>query len=188
MDDPDARLANKFAEFEKERDMTPVYEALDAVEAATGDVQASDVAARRGAISTWLRFLAALDQTIDPDWDPQREPIGVAPPLTNGVVHGSGEVDPATIRDPDVRARYVQALKASKEYAKQYSVQLQLRRVEERAMRDFERLIAGMYTDPAAHRPEFDRLLAASPVTDVRAAQLRALLADRDSSQADRAT
>jgi hypothetical protein len=171
----DKRVVEKLAAFDKEGGILRWYEAFETIEAAERDVPAGDVAARKRAVSHWLSFLAALDRNIDPTWNPKDVPVkGVAPPLPHGVVYPSGEVDPLTIPDPVARAEYERALKASKEYAKWYDVQFQLRRIEERAMRFVELLLAEKYTNSAEDRQELEELLAASPVNDLRKERLRA--------------
>ena len=92
------------------------------------------------------------------------------------MVYVTGEVDPSTIQDPAERAEYVRALKASKDYAKWYDLQYQLRRIDERAMRIVALLLPQMYSNSAADRREFEDLLAASPVSESRKDQLRALM------------
>ena len=179
MDSIDQRMIEKFAEFEKKRDPVFVYEILDSVEAAESTMPVGDVAARNLAVSRRLRFFAALDRNIDPRWNPKDvPPHGVPPPPGwHGMVYSSGEVDPAAIPDPEVRARYVQALKANKDAQQRYSIQLQLRRIDERAMRFFERFLNDRYPDTARDRQEFEELLAASPVNEMRKERLRALMA-----------
>lgn len=176
MDYIDKQVMEKFAAFEKEQDPTLVHEALDLIEAAERGLPAGDTAERKQALSRRLRFFAALDRNIDPMWDPEHIPVkGVAPPLSHGAVYGSGEVDPATIPDPAVRAEYERALKASKDYEKRYDVQFQLRRIDERAMRFVERLLAERYTNSEEDRQEFEELLAVSPVNELRKERLQAL-------------
>jgi hypothetical protein len=176
MDSTDKQVTEKFAAFEKEQDPVLVHEALDLIETAERDMPAGDTAARKQALSRRLRFFAALDRNIDPMWDPKDKPVmGVSPPLSHGVVYSSGEVDPATIPDPEVRAQYVQALKANKDDYQRYSVQSQLRRIDERAMR-FMELLAERFVASPVDRQEFEKLLAASTVSDARKERLRALL------------
>lgn len=174
----DQRVAENFTEFEKEQDPTRVHEALDMIEAAERGMPVGDAAARRRAVSRRLRFIAALDRNIDPMWDQKDAPVmGVPPPPSHqGMVYGSGEVDPATIPDPKVRAQYVQALKANKEENRRYFAQLQLRRIDERTMRFFGLLLADRYTNSEGDRQEFEELLAASPVNELRKKRLRALV------------
>ena len=177
MDSVDQRVTEKFAEFEKKQDPTAVFEALDSIEAAVRDVPPGDVAARRRAVSRWLSFFALLDRNIDPSWNPNdAPPKGVPPPSTHGAVQSSGEVDPSTIQDPAVRAQYERALKANKEAHKRYYAQLQLRRIDDRAMRMVERLLAERYTNAAGDRQDFEGLLAASPVKEPRKERLRTLM------------
>ena len=172
MHDTDQRVAEKFAGFKKEPDVSLIYQALDLVELAVRETPQ-----RARAVSCWLEFFAALDRNIDPHWDPKAVPAkGAKLPPDHGVVFPSGEVDPSTIPDPVERARYVEALKTSEDYARQYSIQLQLRRIDERAMRSFERLIGDTYTSSKQDRRELDELLSASPVGESRNQHLRALM------------
>src|SRR5262249_23929010 len=177
MDITDKRVAEKFAAFEKEQDPTLVHEALEMIEAAERRVSAGDTTERKQALSQRLSFFAALDRSIDPMWDPKDIPVkGAAPPLTHGIVYPSGEVDPATIPDLAVRAEYEQALKASKDREKRYDVQFQLRRIDERAMRFVERLLAERHMNSKEDRQELEELLAASPVNEQRKERLRDLI------------
>ena len=151
----DKQVVEKFASFEKEQDITLVHEALDLIEAAEREVPADDRAASKQVLLRRLRFFAALDRNIDLQWDSKNMPVkGVTPPLTHGIVYPSGEVDPATIPDPVVRAEYKRALQASKDYEKWYDVQFQLRRIDERAMRFVELFLAERYIDSPADRQE----------------------------------
>ena len=110
-------------------------------------------------------------------WNPEDLPVqGVAPPFSHGPVYGSGEVDPATIPDPKVRAEYERKLEASKDYEKWYDVQFQLRRMDERAMRFVELLLAERFTSSDEARQELEELLAASPLNESRKERLRALI------------
>ena len=180
MDLADQRVAERFADFEKAQDPTLVLEALETIEAAERDMPIGDAAARKQALSRRLRFFAALDRNVDPQWDPKKVPVrGTTPPATHGMVYSSGEVDPSTITDPAVRAEYERALKASKDYQKWYDVQFQLRQIDQRALRFVERLLAERYTQSPADRREFDELLAASSVSEARKKQIRALASIR---------
>lgn len=177
MNSTDKQVTEKFAAFEKEQDPTLALEALDLIEAAERDVPLDDTAARKAALAQRLRFFAALDRHIDPTWDVNKVPVkDVIPPETNGVVFPFHEVDPSTIADPVARAQYERTLKANKDYAKWYDVQDQLRRIDERSMRFVELFLSERYTDSPADRSELEELLSATPLSDVRKAQLQALM------------
>ena len=178
MDLTDQQVAEKLAAFEKEQDPMLLYEAMDLMEAAERELPAGDTVACQQALARRLRFFAALDRSIDPTWDIKNVPVqGAPPPPTyDGIVYPSGEVDPSAIKDPIERAEYLRALEASKDYAKWYDVQYQLRQIDERAMRIVALLLPGMYSNSAADRREFEDLLAASPVSESRKDQLRALM------------
>jgi hypothetical protein len=178
MDDIAQQEKEKFAEFHKTQDPKFVYQALDLIEAAEAKVPAGDTAARMLAILHRLQFFAELDRNIDPAWDAKDvPPKGVPPPPTaSGVVYSSGEVDPASIPDPQERARYVEALKENKKRNQQYSVQSQLRSIDERSMRFMEPLLAETYTNSEKARKEFEGLLASSQLSEARKQRLLALL------------
>ena len=173
----DQQVTGKFKKFQTEQDATRVWEALDAIEAFERDIPVGGARARSLAVSRRLEFFAKMDQVIDPSWDPKQVPVqGVPPPANQGIVYPSGEVDPVAIPDPDVRARYVAALKANKADRKRYDCQLELRAIDNRAVRFFELFLTNRYSNSLEDRHEFGDLLNASPVNEVRKARLRALI------------
>ena len=177
MDSIDQQVSAKFTQFENEHDATRVQEALDAIEAAERNMPVGDTAARKQAIARRLRFFAALDRNIDSTWDPRKVPTrGVPPPSPRGKVYPSGEVDPASISDPEVRTQYVEALKANKAENLRYSIQDQLRRIDERAMRFLAQMLTDRYTSSERDRRELEELLEASPASELRKESLRALM------------
>lgn len=181
MNPTDQRVADKFDAFEKEQDPALIYEALEAVETADRYILTWDAAARKQAVARWLRFLTALERYIDSHWDPEKKPVqGIPSPPARDIAYSTGEVNPETIEDPEAQAQYVQALKASKDYAKWYDVQFQLRRIEESALLFLGHLLANRFPPPPAGRQELEDLLAASPVTDAHKERLRALLPKQD--------
>jgi hypothetical protein len=174
MDVTDQRLADTLAAFEREQNPALLDQALDLVEAAEREVEPGDAAARRQAVARRLRLFATLGRHIDPRWNVDEKPaMGAPPPSTHGVVYGSGEVDPATIPDAAERGAYERALKASREYARWYDLQYQLRRMDERAMRFFERFLAERYAASPVDQREFEALLAESTVDETRKQRMR---------------
>jgi hypothetical protein len=177
MEVADTELAEKFAAFEKEQDPALVYEALEIIEAVGRHAQADDAAAFKESVSLWLGFFAALDRYIDLKWDVKVKPVrGAKLPPIHGVVYPSGEVDPLTIPDPVARAQYEQGLKASHDYEQWWTVQHQLRRIDEGALGDLKSLLDNRYANSSVDRTELEELLATSPLNDARKAQLRALM------------
>jgi len=177
MDSLKQQIIEKFSEFEKTQDADLIHQLLDSIEASEVNIPAGDEAAQNLAVSRRLHFLAALDRSIDPAWNSKDvPPQGVPAPAHQGMVYSSGEVDPETIPDPEVRAQYVQALKANKDARRRYSVQLELRRIDDRAMRFAERFLADRFGNSQRDHQEFEQLLAASPVNETRKERLRELL------------
>ena len=178
MDSLNQQIIEKFSEFEKKPDPDLIYQLLDSIEASEVNIPAGDAAARNLAVSRRLHFLAALDRSIDPTWNSKDvPPQGVPPPAQHGIVYSSGEVDPEGIPDPEVRAQYLQALTANKEARRRYSVQLELRRIDDRALRFVERFLADRFGNSPRDHQEFDQLLAASAANETRKERLRELLA-----------
>jgi hypothetical protein len=177
VDITDEQVAAKFRAFEREHDPVLVHEALEIVEAAARDVAVEDRPACAVQLARWLRFLAALDGQMDPEWDSRDVPAKGAPlPAEHGVVYPSGEVDPATIPDPVARDEYERALKASKAKEERYRVQFQLRRIDERAMHAVGRLLERCHMHLPPDRQEFERQLAASTLSDATRERLRDLM------------
>lgn len=167
-------IQQKFSEFSKQPDLKLIYQALDLVEAAQRDAEPSHAASCRAVLSASLMFLAELDLHIDSAWDQTKDPVrGVPPPVSGVRVYVTGEIDPADIADPAIRARYIKDLKANKDYRAYYHVQFQLRRIDEHAMSFLERFIQWYYTALPQDRSELDGLLAASSVTANRRNRLR---------------
>ena len=64
MDSVNQQVMEKFAEFERERDPSSIYEALDLIEATEAPLPIADAAARKLAVSRRLSFFAVLDRNI----------------------------------------------------------------------------------------------------------------------------
>jgi hypothetical protein len=182
-DPVDQRVDALYATFAHDRDPMLVQQALDEIEAAGTDLGMGDPTARRQSLARWLRFLAQLDRFLDPAWKQEDRPVhGVAPPTPHGPVFPSGDVDPSTIPHPAVRAAYERALRQSREREREYRVQFELRRLDDRAMHLVALLLRGTYPDPMDEQ-ELDDLLAASPAEGSRKARVRALLPARGSDR-----
>lgn len=180
MDEIDKRVSEQFDAFERDGDVSRAFEAFEVTEGAQRDVARGDAAARMMAVSRWLRFFAALDRYIDPHWDPNALPVKSATlPAEHGVVYPSGEVDPSTIPDAAERARYERELEANKRYARHYTAQLALRRIDERAMGTLGRLLTEKYNATPADREELERLLSDSSASAELKERLRGLVAGR---------
>ncbi len=176
MDAVSQRVAEKLAAFDSKQDPALLHAALEMIEAAEC-AAADDASARPAMLGRWLGVLAALERNIDAQWDEQQLPTSGAPlPPTHGVVYPSGETDPETIADALARASYEQALQASRDYARHYGIQFQLRRIDDDAMLAVARLLAERYSAAPADRQEFADLLAASALSEPRQARLRAFL------------
>jgi hypothetical protein len=176
MDPIEKRVTEKFNEFDVTHNPELLQDALDMIEAVHQNMPISEGDPRKQVLSHWIRFLAALDQRIDPKWDPEDVPeTGITPPPSHGVAYPSG-VDPAVISDPAVRAQYERDLDASKAKAERYSVQLALHRLDERAVDLMGRFLAEQYIGSPTDWQEFEELLVAVPMVEARKARLRAFM------------
>jgi hypothetical protein len=174
------QVSDCFAEFEKGGDPMIAFKALEIMESAERERLPDDQAACRLAVARRLHFFELLEPRLDPGWDPeQHPPMGVTPPEDAPMVRGSGEVDPATIADPQRRAAYVAALKANKAARRRYFVQLELHRADERALRRLPPLLdCGFGRTPDGAR-DLEALLADFHLSKARQQRLRALLGAR---------
>jgi hypothetical protein len=165
------RLSAKLEEFTHGRDSEHLRQAIELIEAwmdSTGDSTGHSV---QEVLRAWIQLFETLDAAIEPGWDSRDLPeTGLIPPGAAGVVFPSG-VDPAAIRDPDVRRDYEQMLQEAKAKAERFGLQQDLRRLDERAMYGWWLLgdvASGSGTDLAA----IDRALSDSSVIDARRTKL----------------
>jgi hypothetical protein len=179
MDSTDRVVDQALVAFERSRDAIELTRAVEAMEAAEARAGTANTPGAGAGVARTLRFFAALDRAIDIAWDVARQPPhGVAPPPSHrGMVRGSGEVDPADIADPAERARYVEALKAAKDAEREYDLQFQMRRLDERVTQLVGRQLAERSRLGVLDRAGFDSLLAAAPLSEERRRRLQALAA-----------
>lgn len=167
-------IKDRIARFESTGDPAAVYEALESVSSIARDASAQDTAARARVTASWLAFLTGIDRVLDHAWTQGAAPVrGTTPPPDSGPVSAAGEVDPANIADLAERARYVDALKASKDYAKHYSTQIQLHRIDETAMQGFGEWIATRYPSSDPERASIEAAIASTTADEGRRSRLR---------------
>jgi hypothetical protein len=180
MDPIDKKIADVFAAFEREQDPELVYGALNEVEDVHRQTQAEDRDACKRGLSLLLNFLTALDKHIDPKWNPKQKPVLPAlPPIPDAPDLVNAQVDLDAIKDPDLRARYEQAIKTHREKRQRYRVQLELRYIEERAIDDLKLFAERCFTSSSAERREFEELLQKSSLSEARKKKFRKLVRPR---------
>ncbi len=168
MDLLDKAVTQKLLEFENEQEPALLQEALKMIEQA----EHREVA-HKGGLVRWLLFFTTLDRNSEPHWDPGTIPVtGEIPPPTYDIAYPSG-VDPSVIAEPAIRTEYEQALKAGKEYAESYRVQLLLRSIDARATAFFRQWLKEAYAASPADWHKFESLIAASPINELRKEHLR---------------
>jgi len=166
------KLDEKLAAFEKTKNPDPMIEAFDIVESFDVNTEHDRVAARREGMTCWMHFFNAVDQAIDPTWDPKDLPeLSVTPPPSNGVTFFSG-VDPKSLTDPVARAEYERAIQKNRDKV----LQAYLHDLDGRAMDSMKRFIATVCAGSEQARIDFETALAASSLTEARRQRLRALL------------
>lgn len=171
------KIDDVFAAFERERDPELLYSALHEVEDVHRETEPEDRDACKRGLSLLLNFLAALDQEIDPKWNPKEKLVRrVPPPVPDAPDSVNSHVDPATITDPAIRARYERDLKTIREKLQRYNVQFELRGIEERTVDDLKLFAEACFTGSSADRREFEELLDTSSLSDVRRKKFRKLV------------
>jgi hypothetical protein len=117
-------------------------------------------AARREVTVLWLAVLAALQRAKDPAFDPNDRPMANMVPAPG---YPSG-VDPKSITEPDVRARYEAALAKNRQKAEMYRIQARLRFLEERAQPGVEGFIRRYYSKSKRDRAELKELVESTQI------------------------
>ena len=169
MDATEKQIVEMFAAFQREQDPGLVYRALDAVEDAQRDAQPGDSLSRKRTLSVSLTFLAALDQNIDPKWNPDQETFRPVPPQIPGVVvFGDGQIDPTAISDLSLRARYEKDLAASRNSLIHYNAQFQLHLIDQRATAGVQRFVERCYGKSRSDRSQIAESLSASTLSAAR--------------------
>lgn len=110
---------------------------------------------RADCLYLWLYLLQLLDRFLDPGFNPNDVPQKLIqpPPTTEGVVYPPG-ADPALIDDLGARAAYEQAICENEAKIAEYSLQVQLHRLDERITSRAEAFIRNSYTFTPSDRQE----------------------------------
>ncbi len=105
----------------------------------------------------WLKLLDRVEKSIDPAFDPNAVPqINVAPPP--GASEPAG-VDPASIKDPKVRAEYEVLIKKNKEKAENYRFQKSLRDMKVAWTHECIIFVKNSFSDKKEDRDEVEKAL-----------------------------
>jgi len=147
--------------------------AVRELEAAQDNLVGAPDTQRDKATLVWFDVFRAIDQALDPAFDP--EDVGLlnlAPPAMGGVGYPSG-VDPSAIPDPRVRAQYETDLAKNRAKIERYNYQDGLRRVDQYATSSFDIYANCFYGSSASSRAEFERLVDEAKLGVVRTAQLK---------------
>ena len=174
MDPIEKNISDLFAAFASEENPDLLQVALNEVENVQRYARAEDRDACRRGLSLLLTFVAGLDQHIDPAWDPKKVPLTRVPPPEPYIpTTANGEIDPAEITDPELRARYEQQLRENRDEVKRYHVQHQLRRLAERASDDFKLFGERCFNGSSAEWREFQAFIDSASLTDARRRSIR---------------
>jgi hypothetical protein len=131
---------------------------------------------RAECLALHLTLLQILDKYIDPKFNPDDVPSTVVQPhLSDGRVLRPG-VDPAKISDPQDRAEYEKAIAENRAKARNYSLQTELRRLNERIPPRAEEFIRNSYTSSADDQKELKTAIDEKIENEARRAELSKLL------------
>src|SRR5215204_32512 len=101
---------------------------------------------RAESLALHLTLLQILDKYLDPKFDPEDVPSTIVQPrLSDGTVLRPG-VDPAKIKNPQDRAEYEKAIAENRAKARNYRLQTELRRLNERLPSRTELFIRESFT------------------------------------------
>ncbi|WP_152099898.1 hypothetical protein [Lacipirellula parvula] len=103
----------------------------------------------------WLRLIDAVNQSIDPEWDPKDSPeLNVMPPPDSQSFSG---VDPSAIEDPKLRKQYEEAILANSEKAERHILQRELQKSGEVLRSKISKYASANFTDIAGEREGIKR-------------------------------
>ena len=121
----------------------------------------------------WLKVLNAIDAKLDPKFDANNTPaLAVTPPPDAQVPAGA---DPNSIRDPKIRAEYLDSITANQEKARYYSLQYKLHRLNEQISGDVEAYVRKFHLGNAEEKTEYLQLVEKVVASPQRRASLQSL-------------
>ena len=166
------------AAFEKNKAIDPFYGAVEQMESVSlmglGETK-ERLAARRDATRMWLKILAAIDEHLDPKFDPEDVPETKVIPPASGRIQPPPGVTPEAITDPRARAEYEAALKKNADKIAGYNFQTKLRRLNTRASASVKRFLTTYYTAADADQQDLLSLMREEHLSNVRQGQIKAL-------------
>jgi hypothetical protein len=162
------QIMNRLSQFETNKSVEILKEVLTSLQ------NTEDGTSRKERCALWMEFLTVLDKNIDPNFNPTNANFSanLVPPPDGGVQYASG-VDPQVVKDPVARASYEAALKANKEKAQNYELQLKLHRVAPQAELQFNRFLRSSYTSSENDQRELNFILEHSKLSLSRKEQIK---------------
>lgn len=141
------QIADRLKVFQQTNNFEALSDAVELVESLNASVkQASDERHRIRAekLKLWFVILNHIDAKLAPDFDPENVPeLSVTPPPETGLPAG---VDPGSITNPRLKAKYEEAIKANQKKAEDYRLQKYLRRHEHDIEEQTEAYISTAYS------------------------------------------
>jgi hypothetical protein len=128
---------------------------------------------RAEVLELWLRLFNAIDTTLDPHFNPDDVPyVAVMPPPDGDTRYPPG-VDPAMIKDPAARTEYEHRIAQNRQKAEIYSLQIKLRRLDQRLQPRLESFVQATYDKNDGDRRELEAAIQTFIVAPARVAGLR---------------
>lgn len=154
----EARVSIGKFESEKEPErLREAYLALENVNPAKERKRKMREIIRAECLNTWLTLIQAMDNYLDPAFNPDQEIqlLIQPPPTSKGVIYPPG-ADPELIDDPVARAEYKKAIEENQGKIFAYRMQTYLLRLEQQIIPAAKAFILGSYTSSPTDQAELN--------------------------------
>ena len=145
----DPLVAKALESYDAHRDLGALQDAGDQAARHNGEIVADRseaYALGSERLANWLSIFSRFKRDLDPNFNPN-DPIEmqVVPPGPEGRQYMPG-VDPKDVTDPDLRQRYIAAIKENRERAKNIGFLLRFERMHRQMLEEATRSLAEAYS------------------------------------------
>lgn len=126
----------------------------------------------------WNRFQKSIDSNFDFN-DLKNRPIGNVPVPAPNYMPG---IKPENVKEPEIRAKYEEAIEANKQKAFKYNEQVVLHRIDKQLNEFIEKFLINLYSEPPFDIVKINNLIKSLKIEDLERKE-RILKAITDSKQ-----